>query len=98
MKLKFKNSKQGNLLICLVGGFMGVILFMFGFHNIDICQNLMRVNEICNNQFVETNLLGNESEASSCYMDGIKMLLIGFLVSCFSIYGIGHYVERDVKE
>jgi hypothetical protein len=66
--------------------FMAVIMFMIGFHNMDLGQNLRWINENlvannCNISYKDKTLSGDIISGMEAYRIGVKQMFIGFVVT-----------------
>lgn len=86
-------EKHNFLFIHLIILFCSLSIFYTGFHNIDICANLMVLNSKENLNYYETNLKGEFISPINCYRSGLKYILFGLAGTFCSTLLIGKYLK-----
>jgi len=59
--------------------------FWIGFHNTDICHNIIVINEQFDLNLGESNLLIDFIEPVNCYMSGLNFMIAAFILMSFLI-------------
>ena len=73
---------------------LGLFLYIVGFHNSDICQNIKYINadlKEFNISYVENGLIGKNINVNDCYILGESLQLYGFMV--VFIMGMATFID-----
>jgi len=73
---------------------MGLFMFMVGWHDLDLGQNMKFLEARYNMSLEDVSLSGKVYSSFEAYMVGAKLLFIGFFVSIYGFYELGYSYSK----
>jgi len=76
---------------------LGIITFMVGIHSIDNAWNLVYVNKITGDEFIDQNMFGGQFTPNMLYNQGVQMCFAGFIMSLLGAITIDKEFKKKAK-
>ena len=76
-------------LMCLIAG---VILFMTGIHNVDLCRNELKIMTFTDCIIQEKNAFGDTFTLTDCHNTGITIMLLSLILILISSFRAGELI------
>jgi hypothetical protein len=86
------------LFLSLLLGFYSVYLYGVANHNIDLGQNLMKINVISGQNLIDVNSEGNEWTGLDMYIEGGSQLNKSYFLLAFSVFLIGFSLKGVMED
>lgn len=65
--------------------FLGIIIFMSGYHAVDLSWNMKYVESICDIKLIDTSFGGFTSDSVNMYRQGMILIFMGLYMTLVSV-------------